>query len=76
VHAEIPNGICLGIVAAVDVHSNKVVGEDTFKNAHVIVDNRLCPVRLGLPYVGSVGGVVIGGLDLRQGSEDQKKHNR
>jgi hypothetical protein len=71
--AVILDGICFGIVAAVDIHPDKVISEDPFENAHVISDDGLGPVRLSLSYVGSVAGLVSGRLDLRQGRDEQKK---
>src|SRR5271167_543396 len=73
VGAEILDGVGFGIVAAVDIHSNEVIGEDAFENAYVVGDDGLGPVRLSLSYVGSVGRVVIGRLDMGQGRNEQKK---
>jgi len=67
------DGACFGIVAAVDIDSNEVIGEDAFENADIVGDDGLGPVRLSLSYVGSVGRVVVGRLDLRQGRDEQKK---
>jgi len=73
VGAVILDGVRLGIVAAVYIHSNEVIREDAFENARVIGDDGLGPVRFGLSYVGSVGRVVIARLDMRQGRGEQKK---
>jgi len=43
------NGICFGIMAAVDIHPNKVIGENALENAYVIRDDRLSPaLRSGI----------------------------